>query len=97
MTPHRPRNDSHLRSLLKAISWRCVGTLDTFTVSFFVLSVTGATESMVHTAKVSGGIAGVEVITKITLYYLHERAWARVRFGQPRQMTYEENVAENAP
>ena len=75
--------ESHLRSFIKAVSWRCVGTLDTFCVSFVVLIVTGATEgSKLHAAKISGSIAGVEVITKIVLYYLHERAWMRIKLGR---------------
>jgi uncharacterized membrane protein len=75
--------DTHLRSLLKAVSWRCVGTLDTFCVSLVVLTFTGVTKGDTLSAlQVSGGIAGVEVITKIILYYLHERAWMRIRLGR---------------
>ena len=75
--------ETHLRSLLKAVSWRCVGTLDTFCVSFVVLIFTGATEgNKLHAAQISGSIAGVEVITKVVLYYLHERAWMRVHLGR---------------
>jgi uncharacterized membrane protein len=75
--------DSHLRSILKAVSWRCVGTMDTFLVSFLVLSFTGATGgNKAHAAQISGSIAGVEVLTKIVLFYLHERAWLRVGIGR---------------
>lgn len=77
--------DSRLRSLLKAISWRCVGTLDTFLVSFVVLNATGAASGgMGHAARISGGIAGVEVVTKVLLYYMHERAWGKIRTGHRR-------------
>lgn len=76
--------DSRLRSIVKAISWRCVGTLDTFLVSLVVLVVTGATKgNTAHAVKISGSIASVEVLTKIVLYYLHERAWLRIRLGRP--------------
>src|SRR5215475_11035400 len=63
--------EGHGRSFLKAVSWRTVGTIDTFIISFFV------------TGKVSlaGSIAGVEVVTKIMIYYLHERVWAAVPWG----------------
>lgn len=63
--------DGHGRSFIKAVSWRTVGTIDTFIISFFV------------TGKVSlaGGIASVEVVTKIMIYYLHERVWAMVPWG----------------
>ena len=93
----RPRSESHFRSLLKAVSWRCVGTLDTFVVSFFVLSVTGVGGDLGHAARISGGIASVEIVTKIVLYYLHERAWARIALGRPRPMSLEESAAENVP
>jgi len=53
------------------VSWRTVGTIDTFIISFFV------------TGKVSlaGAIATVEVVTKIVIYYLHERAWTAIPWG----------------
>jgi uncharacterized membrane protein len=64
--------DAHGRSLMKAVSWRATGTVDTFIISFIV------------TGKVStaGAIASIEVITKIALYYLHERAWAIIPWGR---------------
>src|ERR1051325_3738584 len=63
MTHHRV--ERHRRSLVKAVSWRLTGTLDTFIISFIV---TG------H-FKIAGSIAATELLTKIGLYYLHERAW----------------------
>jgi uncharacterized membrane protein len=53
------------RAFAKAVSWRVVGTIDTFLVAWFV---TGA----LHLA---GGVALLEILTKVTLYFLHERAW----------------------
>jgi uncharacterized membrane protein len=64
--------EGHGRSLMKAVSWRMVGTIDTFVISFFV---TGK-------ASLAGGIAAVEVVTKIMIYYLHERVWAVVPWGR---------------
>lgn len=61
--------ESHRKSVLKAVSWRIVGTADTFVISFLV---TGS-------AKLGAGIAATEVVTKVVLYYFHERAWSRVR------------------
>ena len=63
--------EGHGRSLMKAVSWRTVGTIDTFVISFFV------------TGKVSfaGTIAAIEVVTKIMIYYLHERVWAVISWG----------------
>ena len=53
------------RHILKTISWRIIGTLDTMILSWII---TG-------NWKVGIAIGGVEVVTKMVLYYLHERAW----------------------
>ena len=64
--------DSHIRSLAKAVSWRVVGSTDTFVLSMIV---TG-------NAKYAVSIASVEALTKIALYYVHERGWRKVRWGR---------------
>lgn len=56
---------SYKRHILKTISWRIVGTIDTILLSWFI---TGSW-------KLGLSIGGVEVITKMVLYFLHERAW----------------------
>jgi uncharacterized membrane protein len=56
-------------SAAKAISWRVVGTIDTWVISFII---TGRWE-------LAFSIASVEVFSKIILYYFHERAWEKVR------------------
>lgn len=55
-------------SLLKAVSWRIIGTIDTIVISYFL---TGKLTLAIS-------IGGIEVITKMTLYYLHERAWIKL-------------------
>lgn len=60
------------RSVVKAISWRATGTLDTIVVSYLV---TGK-----FTLALSIGF--VELFTKIGLYYVHERVWNRISFGR---------------
>ena len=62
-------HEGHGRSFIKAVSWRIIGTIDTFIISFFV------------TGKVSLAGSIVEVVTKIMIYYLHERVWAVVPWG----------------
>jgi uncharacterized membrane protein len=64
--------NSHMRSLIKAISWRFVGSLDTFLLS---LLVTGS-------AKHAVTIASLEAASKIALYYGHERVWRLIRWGR---------------
>lgn len=66
------RHESHLRSIAKAISWRTTGTIDTFVLSWII---TGS-------IKFAGTIAGTEVVTKVALYYFHERIWAIVPWGR---------------
>ena len=64
--------NSHARSMLKAVSWRFVGGLDTFLLS---LIITG-------NAKYAVSIASLEALSKVGLYYLHERGWRQVAWGR---------------
>ena len=63
--------EAHSRSFVKALSWRTLGSVDTFALSWLF---TG-------NVKAAGAIAGTEVITKIILYYVHERAWSHIHWG----------------
>ena len=65
-------SDSSVRSLAKAVSWRITGTIDTFIISWLI---TGQ-------ALLASGIAFTEIMTKVGLYWLHERVWARITWGQ---------------
>jgi uncharacterized membrane protein len=56
---------SYKRHLAKTISWRIVGTIDTMVISWII---TGS-------LAIGAAIGSVEVITKMILYFLHERAW----------------------
>ncbi len=68
--------DPPLRCLAKAISWRITGSLDTIMLAwFFTQEITVA---------ISIGLT--EVVTKVVLYYLHERAWSRTSFGRPKPL-----------
>lgn len=60
------------RSIVKAISWRMVGTIDTIVISFFI---TGE-------IKMALSIGMVEVITKMVLYFFHERIWNLIKWGK---------------
>jgi len=61
-----------IRSLAKAISWRITGSLDTMLLSWFF------TRDM----KIAAAIGLTEVLTKMVLYYVHERIWNRVSLGR---------------
>jgi uncharacterized membrane protein len=60
------------RSLVKAISWRLIGTADTFLIAWLI------TKEPVT----AGAIASFEVVTKTILYYFHERGWNYVKWGR---------------
>ena len=60
-----------LRSILKAISWRIIGTLDTMALGWVI------TGNPIMGLK----IGALELFTKFILYYLHERIWLRFKFG----------------
>lgn len=63
--------DSKMRHLSKTLTWRMIGTMDTMLLSWIITAnpLTG----------LQIGVA--EVITKMILYYLHERSWYRINFG----------------
>ena len=64
--------DKHYRSLIKAVSWRVTGSIDTLIITFLI---TGK-------LKLAFTISGVEFFTKIGLYYVHERVWEKLSFGR---------------
>ncbi|MCX6061957.1 MAG: DUF2061 domain-containing protein [Campylobacterales bacterium] len=64
--------DKHYRSVLKAVSWRTVGTIDTMVIAFFI------TGNLIWALS----IGSIEVFTKMVLYYFHERAWEKTNFGR---------------
>ncbi|TPV33832.1 DUF2061 domain-containing protein [Paucihalobacter ruber] len=68
-------SSSHKRHLLKALSWRILGTLDTMLLAWLISGnpLTGFK------------IGLAEVVTKIGLYYLHERVWFKVDLKQNHQ------------
>ncbi|WMJ71819.1 DUF2061 domain-containing protein [Cytophagaceae bacterium ABcell3] len=57
--------ESHRRSVIKGISWRALGTIDTIVISFLISGKLSYAVS----------IGAVEVVTKIFLFYFHERIW----------------------
>ena len=68
--------ESRLRSLLKAISYRIIGTLTTASVA---LAVTGDATTAI-------AIGTVEPVAKIVIYYVHERLWQMAPRGFIRRL-----------
>ena len=61
-----------LRSIMKGISWRVIASVTTIVLVYlFTRSFTLSLE-----------VGAIEVVAKLTFYYLHERAWNKVRWGK---------------
>lgn len=65
-------SEKPLRSIVKAFSWRVIGTLDTLVISYLL------------TGKISlaASIASIDFVTKMVLYFFHERIWNLVKWGK---------------
>jgi uncharacterized membrane protein len=66
------KSEKAVRSIAKSISWRIVGTIDTVIISWFV---TGA-------LTLAFSIGAIELVTKMILYFFHERIWNTVKWGR---------------
>ena len=64
-------HSNNSRSLVKTVTWRTIGTMDTIIISYFI---TGS-------IAMGAAIGGTELFTKMFLYYLHERGWSRIDWG----------------
>ena len=64
--------DTHLRSVVKAMSYRVVATLVTALLAFMF------TDDLL----IAVGIGSTEGLSKILLFWIHERLWVRVRWGR---------------
>jgi uncharacterized membrane protein len=63
----RPR-----RSLVKTISWRITGSSATFLIAYL----------MTGNLAVAGVIGVTQMISNTILYYMHERIWNKISWGQ---------------
>ena len=61
--------DSRMRSIAKALTWRVTATTTTGLIAFIVIGEVGAAVT----------IGAIEFISKFIIYYAHERAWLRFR------------------
>ena len=69
---------SKKRSITKSITWRFLGSLDTFFISLIIINYSEQNYSF----DLAFYIAGLEIITKTFLYYLHERIWNNFKIGR---------------
>lgn len=70
------------RSVVKTISWRTLGTIDTVIISWIV----------VGDVNFAVTIGGIEVFTKMVLYFFHERAWNKSNFGRVKETPIEYEI-----
>ncbi len=66
--------ETRKRSVMKGLTWRITGTLDTVIIAYI----------FTRSIKQASSIGAVEVVTKVILYYLHERAWLKIGWGRVR-------------
>ena len=64
------KKESHIRSILKGISWRLIATTDTLLVVLFITCLLGEC-SLENAIK----IGAAEFLIKLVIYYMHERIW----------------------
>ena len=67
------KEESHLRSLIKGISWRIVATADTILIVLLITCASGqcSIESAIE-------IGLIEFVVKLAIYYVHERIWQKI-------------------
>lgn len=63
--------NANKRHLAKTFSWRAIGTLDTFILGWLITGnpLTGLK------------IGGAEVVSKMLLYFGHEKIWYKINYG----------------
>jgi uncharacterized membrane protein len=71
--------ESHIRSILKAVSWRTGGTVVTFLTAWL----------LVGTVDTAIKIGVLDTIFKIGVFYVHERLWNRFNFGKLQPPEYQ--------
>lgn len=59
------------RHIAKTITWRAIGTIDTVVLSWFISG----------DYSLAFQVGGFELITKMILYYFHERWWFKSKIG----------------
>jgi len=67
---------THVKTLAKTVSWRFFAGLDTFAVALFATHMAGGEAHVAVAAAL--GVVGMEAVTKMGWYYLHERAWEKL-------------------
>lgn len=62
---------SYKRHIMKTMTWRVIGTIDTIIIGWIISG----------DPLIGLSIGSVEIITKMILYFIHERIWYKINFG----------------
>lgn len=62
---------SNWRHIYKTISWRIIGTIDTMILAWLISG----------DVLIGLQIGFIEIVTKMSLYYIHERTWYKINYG----------------
>lgn len=65
-------SENPLRSVVKSVSWRLIGTIDTILISWIITGEIATAFS----------IGSIELVTKMVLYFFHERVWNKIKWGK---------------
>ena len=71
--------ESHIRSIVKAITWRAGGTVVTFAVAWV----------LTRRLELAAQIGVLDTAIKIGAFYAHERIWSRLSFGKTKPPEYQ--------
>ncbi len=70
---HHLYRESHIRTIIKAITWGTLGVIVLSSISFFVTK----------SAAKSTGITILFYAIRFIMYYIHERVWTAIQWGKP--------------
>ena len=69
---------SRKRHIFKTITWRIIGTLDTMLLGWLISG----------DPIIGVKVGGLELFTKLILYYVHERVWYNIGLGIPKRKLF---------
>lgn len=72
------------RHLLKTITWRVIGTVDTILLGWIISG----------DPFIGLQIGSLEVVTKLILYYFHEKLWYKFNYGINRRLNKREQLSK---
>ena len=67
--------ETRKRTVVKSITFRIIATIATV---ILVIAFTGD-------MAIAGLVGGLDLISKLIIYYLHERTWGKIRWGKRRR------------